>query len=158
VVSLTAEYALRAVMYLAAEGAEPRTVHEIADATEVPPDYLSKVLQELSKHGLVRSQRGLYGGFSLVRDPDTLSVLDVVQAVGPLQRIRECPLADRRHASNGGLCPLHELLDEAMAYVERRFGEATIGGLLARSTTRRPFHAEPLSSKVRVTRHPKTKA
>jgi Rrf2 family protein len=145
-------------MYLAAEGSEPRTVHEIADATEVPPDYLSKVLQELSKHGLVRSQRGLYGGFSLVRDPDTLSVLDIVQAVGPLQRIRECPLTGHPHSSNGGLCPLHELLDSAMAYVEQRFGEATIGSLLARSTTRRPFHAEPIAAKVRVARQPKTKA
>jgi Rrf2 family protein len=129
VVSLTAEYALRAVSYLAVENSKPRTVHQIADATQVPADYLSKVLQELSKCGLVRSQRGLYGGFTLQRDPDELSVLEVIQAVSPLHRIRECPLGRGPHQGST-LCPLHQLLDDAVAHAEQSFGSATISALV----------------------------
>jgi Rrf2 family nitric oxide-sensitive transcriptional repressor len=129
VVSLTAEYALRAVSYLAVEHDRPRTVHQIAEATQVPPDYLSKVLQELSRLGLVRSQRGLYGGFTLVREPPRLTVLEVVRAVSPLQRIEDCPLHREGHGP-GRLCPLHRLLDDASAYIERSFGSATIADLV----------------------------
>jgi Rrf2 family nitric oxide-sensitive transcriptional repressor len=129
VVSLTAEYALRAVAYLAMEYGEPRTVHQIAEATQVPADYLSKVLQELSKLGLVRSQRGLYGGFSLLRDPAELTVLEVVQAVSPIHRITQCPLHREGHEP-GHLCPLHQLLDEAVAYLEQSFNDATIANLV----------------------------
>jgi Rrf2 family protein len=129
VVSLTAEYALRAVSYLAVEHDQPRTVHQIAEATQVPPDYLSKVLQELSKLGLVRSQRGLYGGFTLVREPLELTVLEVVRAVSPLHRIEDCPLHRDGHGP-GRLCPLHRLLDDATAYIERSFAGATIADLV----------------------------
>ena len=128
-VSLTAEYALRAAVYLAVEHGEARTVHQIAEATQVPADYLSKVLQELSKVGLVRSQRGLYGGFQLLRQPSELTVLDVVQSVSPIRRIRECPLHRLDHES-GELCPLHQLLDDVAAGIERSFADVTIFDLI----------------------------
>ena len=60
--SQTVEYALRAVAYLAYEAPAPRTTEQVAEATRVPPAYLSKVLQALSRGGVVRSQRGVGGG------------------------------------------------------------------------------------------------
>src|SRR5215207_872981 len=96
-ISQTVEYALRAVVYLADCGDEPRTTQQIAGVTHVPPAYLSKVLQGLSKARLVRSQRGLHGGFTLAVDPEQLTIWDVVDAVEPLQRIRECPLGLKAH-------------------------------------------------------------
>lgn len=135
-VSLTAEYALRAVSYLAVEHDEPRTVHQIAEATRVPPDYLSKVLQELSKLGMVRSQRGLYGGFTLVRKAADLTVLDVIRAVSPLPRIQECPLHREGHGP-GRLCPLHQLLDDAAAHIERAFADASIADIVRADGKRR---------------------
>ena len=141
-VSLTAEYALRAVSYLAVEHDQPRTVHQIAEATQVPPDYLSKVLQELSKLGLVRSQRGLYGGFTLLREPVDLTVLEVVRAVSPLHRIEDCPLHREGHGP-GKLCPLHRLLDEATAHMERSFAGATIADLVRGDGDRRVLGLPP---------------
>ena len=128
-VSLTAEYALRAVAYLALGSGEPRTVQQIAEATKVPADYLSKVLQELSKIGLVRSQRGLYGGFTLLRDPSKLTVLEVAEAVTPLHRVRKCPLGREEHQS-GKLCSLHQLLDDAVASVQRILSGVSIADLV----------------------------
>jgi Rrf2 family nitric oxide-sensitive transcriptional repressor len=155
VVSLTAEYALRAVIYLSAANGEPRTVHQVAEATHVPPDYLSKVLQELSKHGLVRSQRGLYGGFTLLRDPAELSVLEVVNAVSPLQRIKQCPLRGvngRPEPEPELLCPLHQLLDDAVADMERKFSDASIGSLLQAAARENPFHMASPERKAPVRR------
>src|SRR5262245_46906388 len=114
--SQTAEYALRAVVYLAAQGGEPRTAQQIAEVTRVPAGYLSKVMQALSRAGLVHSQRGLGGGFTLAVPPADLTVLDVVQAVDPIRRIKSCPLGIKGHVN---LCPLHRRLDQAIALVEK---------------------------------------
>jgi Rrf2 family protein len=126
--SQTAEYALRAVVYLASREGEPRTTQQIALATQVPTGYLSKVMQGLGRASLVQSQRGLHGGFTLARSADELTVLDVIQAVDPIQRIRTCPLGIKGHIN---LCPLHRRLDQAMKLVEEALQESSIAELLA---------------------------
>ena len=127
-ISQTAEYALRAVVFLASQGGEARTVQQIAEATRVPAGYLAKVMQGLSRADLVHSQRGLHGGFSLTRPADELTVLDVVQAVDPVKRIRSCPLGIKGHVN---LCPLHRRLDQAIALVEDALRDSTVAELLA---------------------------
>lgn len=127
--SQTVDYALRAMVYLASEAPEPRTNEQIAKVTHVPAAYLSKLLQNMAKAGLVRSQRGLHGGFSLTRGPDEVTILEVVNAVDALQRIRECPLGLKSHGVR--LCPLHRRLDDALAAVEQAFGDTTLAELLS---------------------------
>ena len=135
-ISQTAEYALRAIVFLADQG-EARTTQEIAATTLVPPSYLSKVMQSLSRAHVVRSQRGLHGGFTLARSPDELSVWDVIEAVDPIQRIRTCPLGLKSHGTK--LCPLHRRLDNALALVENAFRESTVGDLLQEPTKSKPL-------------------
>ena len=126
--SQTVEYALRAVAYLAYEAPHPRTTEQVAEATRVPPAYLSKVLQALSRGGIVKSQRGVGGGVALVKRPDELTILEVVNAVEPIQRIKTCPLGLRSHGVR--LCPLHRRLDDALAHVEAAFGGTTLAEVL----------------------------
>jgi Rrf2 family transcriptional regulator, nitric oxide-sensitive transcriptional repressor len=135
-ISQTAEYALRAIVFLADQG-EARTTQEIAAKTLVPPSYLSKVMQSLSRAGVVRSQRGLHGGFTMAKAPDELSVWDVIDAVDPIQRIRTCPLDLKEHGAK--LCPLHRRLDDALALVENAFRESTVGDLLREPTMSKPL-------------------
>lgn len=130
--SQTVEYALRAIVFLADRAPETTTTEQIAEATKVPTAYLSKVLQSLSRKGLVRSQRGLGGGFTLGKCPDDLTVLEVVNAVDPLQRIRECPLELSAHGTH--LCPLHRRLDNALELVEEAFRGTTLAEILAEPT------------------------
>jgi Rrf2 family protein len=125
--SQTVEYALRAVVYLASQEGAPRTTQEIAKATQVPTGYLSKVMQGLGRKHLVQSQRGLHGGFTLTRPSQELTVLDVIQAVDPIRRIRSCPLGIKGHIN---LCPLHRRLDNAMKLVEDALRKSTIAELL----------------------------
>lgn len=129
-ISQTVEYALRAVVNLAGCNPEPRTRDQIAEATRVPKAYLSKVLQSLVRAGIVQAQRGPGGGMTLARAPDELTLLEVVTAVEPLQRIRACPLGLASHGLE--LCPLHQRLDDAMAAVEEAFRETTLAEIIAR--------------------------
>jgi len=132
--SHTAEYALRAVVFLA-EGKNGRyTTQTIAAATRIPPRYLAKVLHNLARAGVLRGQRGLNGGFSLARDAALITVLDVVQAVEPVRRIHTCPLDLEAHRSR--LCPLHTRLDESLALIEENLRKSTIAELLTRPTFR----------------------
>ncbi len=137
--SQTAEYALRAVVSLADSGGRPLTTLQIAKLTQVPLDYLAKVMQALGRGGLVESQRGKHGGFSLARPASRLTILDVLNAVDPLPRIRSCPLKLRGHGQQ--LCPLHRRLDDALSSVEKAFAGAAISDLLAPQGNIRPLCA-----------------
>ncbi len=126
--SQTIEYALRAMTHLAtlAPGMSVSS-SVIAQHTQVPQGYLSKVLRDLVVADLVRSQRGPNGGFTLARSAADISIYDVVNAVDPMQRITECPLGNPDHVQ---LCPLHRRLDQAMDMVEREFKATSLGELL----------------------------
>lgn len=135
--SQTVEYALRAIVHLAACSPEAQTTDLIAVATKVPKAYLSKVLQNLSRAGLVHSQRGIGGGMTLTKKPDELTILDVVNAVEPIVRIRECPLGLRSHGIH--LCPLHRRMDNALAMVEDAFRQTTLAEVLGQPNEPTPL-------------------
>lgn len=136
-ISQTAEYALRAMVYLADHGGQPRTNLQIAETTQVPTGYLAKVMQGLSRARIVNSQRGLNGGFTLKKSPDDLTVLEVINAIDPIRRIHECPLKLPSHGET--LCPLHQRIDNAAALVEEAFGDTTISELLDVPKARKPL-------------------
>lgn len=130
--SQTVEYALRAIVFLAGkpfESALPQNSEQIATTTKVPHAYLSKVLKQLTEAGLIHSRRGVNGGFVLARDPSELTILEVVNAVDPIQRIKKCPLGLSSHGIR--LCPLHMRMDQALASVEHAFAATTLAEILA---------------------------
>lgn len=125
--SKTAEYALRTVACLAGDAGQAESADLLCEQTKVPRRYLHKVLQDLVHAQLVHSRPGPRGGYSLARSPDEITILDVVNAVAPLERIRHCPLGLPSHTS---LCPLHAQLDLAYATTEKAFANVTIGQVL----------------------------
>jgi Rrf2 family protein len=137
VISQTAEYALRAVIALGSYRDGPLTTRQIAARTQVPAGYLSKVLQALGRAGLVEGQRGLGGGFALTRALEDVTVLDVINAVDPVQRIDRCPLGRPEHERR--MCALHRRLDQGIALMEQLFGQTTLGELLDDADPGRPL-------------------
>lgn len=140
-ISQTAEYALRAVVYLAMNPGNAFTTQQIAHTTKVPSAYLSKVLKSLVRAGVVQSQRGLGGGFVLTKPPEQITILEVLNAVDPIQRIRTCPLGLNAHGNV--LCALHKRLDDATAIIEQTFADTTIAEILARPTASIPLYEFP---------------
>jgi len=143
--SQTTHYALRAMTFLADlarknQGNGAAASSELISAEmQVPRSYLSKIMRDLVLAGLVDSQRGPNGGFVLGRSADQITILDVVNAVDPFNRITECPLGKPEHTE---LCPLHRRLDDAMAQVQCAMRNSTLAELVttrpAAPTTAKP--------------------
>jgi Rrf2 family protein len=142
VISQTVEYALRAVAHLAQQSPAACTTEQIAAVTRVPRAYLSKVLQALVRGGVVHSQRGIGGGMTLTKPPSELTILEVVNAVEPIRRIRSCPLGLASHGVH--LCPLHRRLDDALAMVEGAFASSTLAEILAEPSRSTPLCEFPM--------------
>ncbi len=135
--TLTSEYALRAVVHLAQIGGGPVTTPSIAERTKVPVGYLQKILRTLSRAGILDSQRGVGGGFLLARKPSDITVLDVLSASDDsIPRIRECPLGIPDHVR---LCALHRMLDEQLEHLERVFERTSIADILNQEDGIRPL-------------------
>ncbi len=126
-ISKTAEYALRAVATMATTPDQPVSADILAKKTQVPRRYLTRVLQELASAGMVRSRSGPGGGYVLISDLDNTTILDVINVVAPIQRIRECPLKLEGHQT---LCPLHAQLDCSYAATESAFASVTLRQLI----------------------------
>ncbi len=121
--SMTAEYAMRAMVSLACSDGATVSSEGIAKRTKVPPRYLSKVMRDLTHAGLVVSRRGPRGGFGLARRASSITILDVVNAVDPIAHIAACPLGNPEHVR---LCPLHQRLEDAISSVERALARSTL--------------------------------
>lgn len=127
-ISQTAEYALRAMVFLAEQPEKSFSIPRIAEATQVPSQYLAKVMQDLARLGVVASRRGVKGGYSLARAANTVTLLEIVQAVDPVRRITACPLGLASHKDR--LCTLHARIDHACEQFEVAFQATTLGQLL----------------------------
>ncbi|WP_442505403.1 RrF2 family transcriptional regulator [Novipirellula sp. SH528] len=141
--SKTAEYALRAVTCLAereATDGNPSSADTLAKITKVPRRYLNRVLKDLVAAGLVHSRCGPRGGYELARPTDKITILDTVNAVGKLERIRKCPLGLKTHTS---LCPLHAELDRAYQATETAFAAVTMKKLLESTSPIVPLCESP---------------
>ncbi|MCA9280242.1 MAG: Rrf2 family transcriptional regulator [Phycisphaeraceae bacterium] len=136
-ISQTSEYALRAVVYLAAQTLNEQTsASQISEATKVPVLYLQKVLRMLSKHHILTAQRGAGGGFQLAKLPSSISVYDVLRATETeIERISSCPLGIKGHTT---LCALHKLLDSEIARIQQAFASTSIEDLLT-TTNNQPL-------------------
>ncbi len=88
-VSAKADYAARAAVELSTATDKPMKADRIAEAQGIPAKFLETILLELKHAGIVRSQRGPDGGYTLARPPEEISVADVIRAVdGPLANVR----------------------------------------------------------------------
>ena len=90
-ITAKADYAIRATLELAAaEDGEPVKGERIAEAQEIPLQFLEHILLELKHARLIQARRGAKGGYWLARDPAQITVADVIRAVeGPLANIHE---------------------------------------------------------------------
>lgn len=128
-INATAEYALRAVVYLAGRAPGYTSREQIALETVIPSEYLVHVLMTLDDAKIIISQRGRNGGYQLVGDAAELTVYDVIAAVSALPRVDKCQLGIEEHID---LCPLHARLDEVAALVEAAYRATSIAELIPR--------------------------
>lgn len=147
--SQTTEYALRATSYLAYMPEGLVSTGELAEFTQVPMNYLAKVLQLLAKADLVTGRRGVGGGYRLTRPASEISMLDVINAIDPIRPISSCPLGLENHA--GGLCPLHQKLDEAARTMIEVFSGISLQDVISEPGRSRPLCNTEMTARVELT-------
>lgn len=104
--TLKGDYAVRVVLDLALHREGLVTTRDLGRRTDVPPAFLSKIVQALAHAGLLRTQRGAAGGVALLRAPETISLREVIEAVeGPI-RLNRC-LVRRGLCPRDRTCPVH---------------------------------------------------
>ena len=128
--SKTAQYALRAVTVIAEREHEgPVLAKVIATEGKVPSKYLSKVLRDLVRSNVLRSTRGIGGGFRLRRKPEAIKLMDVVKPFEDLLASQECPLGNTR-CSEKNPCPMHERWKPVKESLQSLLGETTLGDVI----------------------------
>ncbi len=111
---------------LAARRGETVPAAELATQADVPPPYLAKIMQQLSANKFVSGRRGIGGGYSLSVEPQQVTALEVVMAVGPIRKPRT---SSELEALGDGFLALHERLDRAASAVLGVLQESTIAEL-----------------------------
>ncbi len=125
------EYGILGVLYLAerADGAVT-PLSEISEAKEIPEKFLAKIFQSLSRAGIVRSHRGVRGGFTLAKNPTEVTVKEILEAIQGPYHLAKC-IKDEGICEKSDFCALRELLKVAEERLVSVFDEHTLADLTA---------------------------
>lgn len=123
------EYALRGLAALTRRNdPEPLSLAEIADAEGLPPSFLAKIFQKLARHGILQSIRGAGKGYSLAAAPESLSVLEVIEAIEGSDYLERCIFWGGRCGGESP-CMLHERWAEVKPAVKAVLENTTLAEL-----------------------------
>lgn len=136
--SNSCRYGIRAVIYLATQ---PKTagktgIKQISKDLKLPTPFLAKILQDLAKQKILASSKGPHGGFSLMKDPRKIKVIDIVKAIDGEEFFTSCiihngPCGGKRH--NRKYCALHNEYESIRHDIKQVFRKKTIQDLVETS-------------------------
>jgi Rrf2 family protein len=112
------DYALRCVNYLVGKTGTVTMVDEIANGMLIPKSFLAKILQKLTRAAIVKSHRGVKGGFELARRPKEITLLDVIEAIEGPVAMNICAI-DTRLCGFSKTCSIHPVWIEIKKEVEK---------------------------------------
>lgn len=128
-----ADYAVRAMLYLARRGQTERAAtSQVAEEQHIPPSFLAKIISQLSIAGLLHTSRGARGGVTLAREPRDITLLEVIEAIdGPI-RLNEC-VGDSSACTFDEQCPLRPVWCEAQSELITRLKGTNFAQLVTQS-------------------------
>ncbi len=123
-------YGLLGVIYLAQQDNDRRVpLTEIAESQDVPEKFLAKIFQYLTKSDIVRSYRGVRGGFTLSKEPKKLTFGEVIEAIqGPYHLIMCIP--DAKRCRKSSKCPVRVVMQDAEESLKKVFASYTIDDMI----------------------------
>lgn len=129
-ITTTGEYALRAMAYMAQiPQGQYVLAKDMGKELGIPPNYLSKVLQALTRQGLLESMRGRNGGFCMDRPPEEICLFEILAAVEPMRRYETCILGQKKCCDETA-CPIHFTWKEARDKVLSMFQKTPLTMLI----------------------------
>ncbi|TRZ65690.1 Rrf2 family transcriptional regulator [bacterium] len=124
-------YGIQAMSYIAQKSGERdyTGLKEISEDRHIPLHYLSKVLQILVKHKILKSAKGNKGGFSLARDPEKINLLEIIDAIDGLDNFNSCVIG-LKECSSESACPVHEQYKTFQEELRKNFTEKNFRSLV----------------------------
>ena len=129
------EYGLQAVLYVGARKDRRVGIKEIADSLNIPVHFLAKVMQVLSEKGILRSYKGVGGGFTLNGAPSDIRLIDVVEAIDGLDFLTQCMLGFPKCGGDFA-CPVHTRWGKIREIIREMLTEETVAHLMTPSKKR----------------------
>lgn len=123
------DYSLRMMLTLACQPQTRLTSEELAEATQVPRQFTLKLSQALTKAGLIKAQRGVGGGIQLARDPQTITIHDILGIADTPRALNEC-LINPAACTRAGYCAAHHTLHGIQATLDRELKRTTLADLV----------------------------
>lgn len=144
------DYAIRSMIFIASLPEEAVVLRsEICETQKIPSSFMAKILRSLVRAQLLRSTRGVNGGFSLAKDPSEISLLDILEAIeGPLALTDCTPNAEE--CEHSGNCPANAVWSRVQASIRDILASACLEDLVStpRRNNRVVFAEGPTSSDV----------
>jgi Rrf2 family iron-sulfur cluster assembly transcriptional regulator len=136
--SNSCRYGIRAVIYLASQpvSAGKTGIKKISNDLNLPTPFLAKILQQLAKQKILSSSKGPHGGFSLLKDPRKITLLDIVNTIDGFDTFTNCVM---HNGSCVGMtkdkmrCTLHEDYEKSRRELIKLFTNRTIYELVVKS-------------------------
>lgn len=114
------DYAIRTILYMSQNHKKIYTVREISKKTLVSREFLSKIIQKLRKSKIIKSKRGVKGGYFLTRKPSEISLLDVILIFEGPPAMNLCAI-EKRYCSLSNTCSVHHVWLKIRKYAEKNF-------------------------------------
>ena len=127
-------YALRAVLTLAAAKHDrPISIRQIAEAEDLSPEFLEQIFFKLKKTGMIVSTRGPGGGFQLNRDPEEITLLEILEGAGEVTDLTPCSNEEigEKGCDRTPDCLAHKVWKNSAAQVKNVFAGITLGSIIA---------------------------
>jgi Rrf2 family transcriptional regulator, iron-sulfur cluster assembly transcription factor len=136
--SNSCRYGIRAVIYLASQASENGKIgiKQISTDLDLPTPFLAKILQQLAKQKILNSSKGPHGGFSLLKDPRNITLLDIVNTIDGYDTFTNCVM--HKGTCEGvnaekKICPLHDDYEKTRSELIRLFRNKTIYDLVKKA-------------------------
>ncbi len=123
------DYAVRTVLYLAREQDRTASVTEVARTMHIPKSFLAKILQRLVRSRILKSRRGVNGGFQLARKPSDITLFSITEVIQCPAGINLCAVNSKK-CKWSATCSVHPVWVDIRKEVERRLKKQTIAGLV----------------------------
>lgn len=137
--SSSCRYGIRAVIYLASQPSSNGMtgIKQISKDLDLPSPFLAKILQQLAKQKILSSSKGPHGGFSLLKDPRKIALIDIVNTIDGYDTFTNCIMHNgscEGVEKEGKHCPLHEDYEKSRKDLIKLFSNRTIHELVIKST------------------------
>ena len=135
--TLAGEYAIRTMIHLAENESEKTiTIFDISRTQEIPEMFLRKIIPLLSSAGFIKTRKGKQGGVSLAKNPNSITPLEIIQAVeGPIA-LNRC-LIDKEFCTDIRWCSVHTIWCELLVEMKKKLSSKSIKQIAVESNKRR---------------------